>query len=40
VQAHAVPPGLASANAALQVMGIDLAMGADCAGADVVHSHT
>ncbi len=31
---------LAEANAALQTFGVDLAMAADCGGADVVHSHT
>jgi len=31
---------LSSANAALQTLGVDLAIAADCAGADVVHSHT
>lgn len=33
-------PGLAEANAALRTFGVDLAMAADCGGADVVHSHT
>ena len=33
-------PQLGAANPALQTMGVDLAMGADCAGADLVHSHT
>jgi starch synthase len=33
-------PELAAANAALRTFGVDLAMAADCAGADVVHSHT
>jgi starch synthase len=33
-------PQLAEANAALQTMGVDLTMAADCIGADVVHSHT
>src|SRR6059058_5704389 len=33
-------PELASANAALRTFGVDLTMAADCAGADVVHSHT
>jgi alpha-maltose-1-phosphate synthase len=32
--------GLAHANPALRTFGVDLAMAADCAGADVVHSHT
>ncbi len=32
--------GCESANAALQVLGVDLEMAAACAGADVVHSHT
>ncbi len=40
VQAYGVPDGLAAANPALQVMGIDLEMAADCADADIVHSHT
>ncbi|WP_106299046.1 glycogen synthase [Knoellia remsis] len=31
---------LADANAALQTMGVDLTMAADCDGADLVHSHT
>ncbi|MBM6546425.1 glycogen synthase [Janibacter sp. YIM B02568] len=31
---------LAGANPALQTMGVDLAMAQDCAGADLVHSHT
>jgi starch synthase len=31
---------LAGANAALRTLGVDLAMAADCGGADVVHSHT
>lgn len=34
------PPYLAGANAALRTLGVDLAMAADVAGADVVHSHT
>jgi starch synthase len=40
VTAYPEPPTLASANAALRTMGVDLAMAADAAGADVVHSHT
>ncbi|MBP2705831.1 glycogen synthase [Microbispora sp. RL4-1S] len=40
VRAYSVPGGLAEANAALQVLGVDLEMAAGCAGADVVHSHT
>ncbi len=31
---------LAGANAALRTFGVDLRIAADCAGADVVHSHT
>ncbi|GAA1907408.1 glycogen synthase [Lapillicoccus jejuensis] len=31
---------LASANAALQTLGVDVAMAQDCVGADLVHSHT
>lgn len=34
------PPGLEGANPALTTMGVDLAMAADCGGADLVHSHT
>jgi len=37
---YEIPTTLASANAALQTMGVDLAMANDVAGADVVHSHT
>jgi alpha-maltose-1-phosphate synthase len=40
VAAYRVPGGLETANAALQVMGVDLEMAAGCAGADAVHSHT
>ena len=38
--AYADLPELAGANAALQTLGVDLTMAADCAGADLVHSHT
>src|SRR5919112_4814365 len=31
---------LAGANAALRTIGVDLPMASDCAGADIVHSHT
>jgi starch synthase len=34
------PAELAGANPALRTIGVDLAMAAGCAGADVVHSHT
>ncbi|WP_061211947.1 glycogen synthase [Dermabacter hominis] len=40
VQAYSVPETLASANSALQTFGVDLAMAQDCAGADLIHSHT
>ncbi|MCT9935368.1 glycogen synthase [Planotetraspora sp. A-T 1434] len=40
VRAYRVPGGLETANAALQVLGVDLEMAAGCEGADVVHSHT
>ena len=40
VEAYRVPGGLASANPALQVLGVDLEIAAGCAGADLVHSHT
>ena len=33
-------PELSAANPALRTLGVDLTMAADCAGADVVHSHT
>jgi alpha-maltose-1-phosphate synthase len=38
--AYASLPELAGANAALQTVGVDLPMAQDCAGADLVHSHT
>ncbi|MEO5877585.1 MAG: glycogen synthase [Streptosporangiaceae bacterium] len=38
--AYRTPAGLADANAALQVLGVDLEMTAGCAGTDLVHSHT
>lgn len=40
VSGYAEPADLAGANPALRTLGVDLAMAADCAGADVVHSHT
>jgi starch synthase len=40
VTAYADLPELADANAALQSLGVDLAMAAGCAGTDLVHSHT
>ncbi|MGQ0630667.1 MAG: glycogen synthase [Sporichthyaceae bacterium] len=40
VTAYQTPPGLAGANAALGVLGVDLEIARGCAGADVVHSHT
>ena len=40
VTGYAEPAELAGANAALRTMGVDLAMAAGCAGADLVHSHT
>ncbi|SEG91552.1 starch synthase [Nonomuraea solani] len=40
VSAYRVPGGLEGANAALQVLGVDLEMAAACQGSDVVHSHT
>lgn len=39
-QAHAVPPSLTDANAALQTMGVDLEMVDATAGVDLLHSHT
>ncbi|PPK90899.1 starch synthase [Kineococcus xinjiangensis] len=38
--AYPEPQHLAAANAALRTLGADLPMAADCAGADLVHSHT
>ena len=38
--AYAEPASLAAANTALRTLGVDLAMVDDCAGADLVHSHT
>jgi starch synthase len=38
--AYAEPGDLAEANAAVRTLGVDLAMVDDCAGADLVHSHT
>ena len=40
VTAYDVPTELAGANAALQVLGVDVAIAGGTAGADVVHSHT
>jgi starch synthase len=40
VSSYADLPELAEANAALQTLGVDLAIAAGCAGADLVHSHT
>jgi len=40
VTAYADLPELVDANAALQTLGVDLAIAAGCEGADLVHSHT
>lgn len=40
VTGYAVPAELSGANPALATFGVDLAMAADVAGADLVHSHT
>jgi len=40
VSAYPEPAELAGANPALRTLGVDLAMAADVAGADLVHSHT
>ncbi|MDA0638543.1 glycogen synthase [Nonomuraea sp. MCN248] len=40
VSAYRTPAELAGANAALQVLGVDLEIAAACEGADLVHSHT
>ncbi|PUA79146.1 glycogen synthase [Nocardioides currus] len=38
--AYAEPDSLAATNPAIRTLGVDLAMVDDCAGADLVHSHT
>jgi starch synthase len=40
VHAYSVPASLASANAALGTIGVDVEMAAGIAGADIAHSHT
>jgi starch synthase len=40
VSGYSVPGVLSGANAALGTFGVDLEMAGDCAGADLVHSHT
>ena len=40
VYSHAVAPGLAAANPALQTLSVDLAMADALGGVDLVHSHT
>ena len=40
VSSYADLPELAGANAALQTLGVDLAIAAGCKGSDLVHSHT
>lgn len=40
VTAYSIPAGLSESNPALQTLGVDLEMAADCGGADIVHSHT
>jgi alpha-maltose-1-phosphate synthase len=40
VSAYADLPELGAANAALQTMGVDLAIAGGCEGTDLVHSHT
>ncbi len=40
VTGYVAPDELAAANPALSTFGVDLAMAADVAGADIVHSHT
>ncbi|SDJ01687.1 glycogen synthase (ADP-glucose) [Frankineae bacterium MT45] len=40
VRAYNTPPGLASANAALQTLGVDLEIAANVGEADLLHSHT
>jgi starch synthase len=38
--AYADLPELAQSNAAVQTLGVDVALAGDCVGADIVHSHT
>jgi starch synthase len=40
VSSYADLPELADANAALQTLGVDLAIASGCSGTDLVHSHT
>lgn len=40
VYSYLVPPQLTKANPSLATLGVDLQMAQDCAGADLVHSHT
>jgi len=40
VTSYLEPVGLADVNPALRTFGVDLAIAADCAAADLVHSHT
>jgi starch synthase len=40
VSGYPEPAELAGANATLRALGVDLMIAADCAGADIVHSHT
>jgi len=40
VHSYLTPPRLITANPALATLGVDLQMAQDCAGADLVHSHT
>jgi starch synthase len=40
VTSYGVPPELASVNASLSTLGVDLLMAQDVGGADLVHSHT
>ncbi len=40
VTSYPEPVELAGANQALRTLGVDVAMAAGCAGADIVHSHT
>ncbi|MEZ0096199.1 glycogen synthase [Streptacidiphilus sp. EB129] len=40
VTSYPLPQALAPHNSSLQYLGADLAMAGDCAGADIVHTHT
>ena len=40
VSVYSPPPGLEAQNDSLRFLGADLSMAGDCAGADIIHTHT